>query len=85
MNLVLKLLSSPWFWLDIFLSISGGIIVWWGLRVEKKAENLLPPEDFKPDLFDDKPTNNKTLSFVLEENDYLDKVMGYILELVCYT
>jgi hypothetical protein len=53
MNLVLKLLASPWFWLDIFLSVSGGIIVWWGLRVEKRAERLLPPDEFKPDLFDD--------------------------------
>ncbi|POG61818.1 hypothetical protein GLOIN_2v1485939 [Rhizophagus irregularis DAOM 181602=DAOM 197198] len=39
----------------------------------------------EPDLFDDEPTNNKTLSFVLEENDYLDKEVGYILELVRYT
>ncbi|CAG8641243.1 5411_t:CDS:2 [Funneliformis mosseae] len=37
------------------------------------------------DLFDDEPTNNKTLSFVLEEYDYLDKEVGYILELVRYT
>ncbi|RGB43015.1 hypothetical protein C1646_661720 [Rhizophagus diaphanus] len=39
----------------------------------------------EPDLFDDEPTNNKTLSFVLEENNYLDKEVGYILELVRYT
>ncbi|UZO05440.1 uncharacterized protein OCT59_025790 [Rhizophagus irregularis] len=39
----------------------------------------------EPDLFDDEPTNNKTLSLVLEENDYLDKEVGYILELVRYT
>ncbi|RGB29530.1 hypothetical protein C1646_713354 [Rhizophagus diaphanus] len=36
----------------------------------------------EPDLFDDELTNNKTLSFVLEENDYLDKEVGYILELL---
>jgi hypothetical protein len=53
MNLFLKLLSSPWFLGDVLLSVSGGLIVWWGLRVEKKAEKLLPPNDFKPDLYDD--------------------------------
>jgi hypothetical protein len=53
MSLVLQLISSPWFWADIVLSMVGGIIVWWGLRVEKEAEKFLPPEDFKPGLFDD--------------------------------
>ena len=53
MNLVCKLLASPWFWLDIVLSVIGGVIVYWGLLVEKKAEKLLPPEDFKPDIFAD--------------------------------
>lgn len=27
--------------------------MYWGLAVEKKAEKLLPPDDFKPDLFAD--------------------------------
>jgi hypothetical protein len=53
MNLVLKLISSPWFWADIVLSVSGGVIVYWGLIVEKKAEKNLPPEDFNPDIFED--------------------------------
>ncbi len=53
MNLLGKLLLSPWFWADIFLSISGGAIVYWGLLIEKRAEKLLPPEDFRPDIFDD--------------------------------
>jgi hypothetical protein len=53
MNLVLKLISSPWFWLDVALSISGGIFVWRGLVIEKRAEKLLPPENFKPDIFAD--------------------------------
>ena len=53
MNLLLKLIASPWFWLDVLLSVSGGALVWWGLRIEKKAENLLPPENFKPDIFFD--------------------------------
>jgi hypothetical protein len=51
MNLVLKLFSSPWFWADVFLSVAGGIIVYWGLSIEKKAEKLIPPADFKPDIF----------------------------------
>ena|SRR5208283_3815908 len=53
MNLVLKLISSPWFWADIALSVSGGVVVYWGLLVEKKAEKNLPPADFKPDIFED--------------------------------
>jgi uncharacterized membrane protein len=38
MNLVLKLISSPWFWADVFLSVSGGVLVFIGLRIEKAAE-----------------------------------------------
>jgi hypothetical protein len=53
MTLLLKLLSSLWFWLDFFLSISGGIIVWRGLLIEKRAEQMLPPSDFRPDIFGD--------------------------------
>ena len=53
MHLFLKLLSSPWFWLDVVLSMSGGIVVYWGLRVEKRAEELIPPSEFKPDLFEE--------------------------------
>ena len=53
MHVLLKLISSPWFWSDIVLSVAGGIIVCWGLRIEKKAEKLLPPEDFEPDLYAD--------------------------------
>jgi len=59
MNLFLKLVSSPWFWLDIALSVTGGIIVWWGLKIEKRAEKLMPPESFKPDLFEDIISNQK--------------------------
>ena len=53
MNLVIKLLWSPLFWVDIFLAIIGGLIVYWGLRVEKNAEKLLPPTDFNLDIFGD--------------------------------
>jgi hypothetical protein len=38
MNLVLKLISSPWFWADVVLSVSGGVLVYLGLRMEKAAE-----------------------------------------------
>ena len=31
----------------------GGVIVAWGLRVEKLAERKLPPSDFKTDIFED--------------------------------
>jgi len=53
MDLVVKLVSSPWFWADIILSISGGLIVAWGLAVENKAEKKIPPPDFRPDIFAD--------------------------------
>jgi hypothetical protein len=53
MNLLIKLVESPWFWLDVILSVWGGILVWRGLRIEKNAEKLLPPENFKPDIFAD--------------------------------
>ena len=53
MHLVEKLVLSPWFWLDVVLSVTGGLLVWWGLQIEKKAEKLIPPSDFKPDIFGD--------------------------------
>ncbi len=60
MNLILKLFSSLWFWADILLSVSGGVIVYWGLRVEKKAERKMPPADFNPDIFDDVVESQKS-------------------------
>ncbi|CAI2191498.1 19307_t:CDS:2 [Funneliformis geosporum] len=54
-------------------------------KLRKIIQNIEELNIEEPDLFDDEPTNNKTLSFVLEENDYLDKEAGYILELVRYT
>jgi hypothetical protein len=53
MSLVLNLISSPLFWLDIALSVSGGVLVYWGLRIEKNAEKQLPPEDFSEHVFRD--------------------------------
>lgn len=53
MSIVHHLITSPWFWLDVLLSISGGIIVWKGLLIEKRAEKMLPPEDFGKDIFGD--------------------------------
>lgn len=53
MYLVVKLISSPLFWVDVALAVSGGIVVWWGLKIEKEAEKLLIPSDFKPDIFSD--------------------------------
>ncbi|POG80478.1 hypothetical protein GLOIN_2v1868900, partial [Rhizophagus irregularis DAOM 181602=DAOM 197198] len=54
-------------------------------KLRKIIQNIEELNIEEPDLFDDEPTNNKTLSLVLEENDYLDKEVGYILELVRYT
>ncbi len=49
-------------------------------KLRKIIQNIEELNIEEPDLFDDEPT-----SFVLEENDYLDKEVGYILELVRYT
>ncbi|UZO10105.1 uncharacterized protein OCT59_001703 [Rhizophagus irregularis] len=54
-------------------------------KLRKIIQNIEELNIEEPDLFDDEPTNNKTLSLVLEKNDYLDKEVGYILELVRYT
>jgi hypothetical protein len=53
MTLLIKLLESPWFWLDVFLSVFGGLIVWRGLSIESNAETLLPPDSFRRDIFGD--------------------------------
>ena len=38
MNLFWKLISSGWFWADVVLSVVGGVLVFWGLKLEKDAE-----------------------------------------------
>jgi hypothetical protein len=53
MNLILKLIESPWFWADVVLSVIGGLLVYWGLLIEKESEKYIPPADFKRDIFDD--------------------------------
>jgi len=50
MQALQMLISSPWFWASLALSGLGGVIVAWGLRVEKLAERKLPPADFKTDI-----------------------------------
>jgi hypothetical protein len=52
-HLLPEMVSSPWFWADVALGVSGGLVVWWGLKVEKAGEKLLPPSDFRPDMYDD--------------------------------
>src|ERR1035437_1135236 len=53
LHLLSIMLSSFWFWADVFLGVSGGVLVWWGLNVEKAGEKMLPPSDFRPDVFND--------------------------------
>jgi hypothetical protein len=53
MTMLIKLLESPWFWVNVFFSVFGGIIVWRGLSIEANAEKLLPPDSFKADIFGD--------------------------------
>lgn len=60
MNLVLKLISSPWFWADIVLSVIGGALVYWGLLIEKRAEKHIPPADFHHDIFKDVVASQKS-------------------------
>ena len=47
------MISSGWFWAEVALSISGGLIVWYGLRIEKRAERKLSPADLSPEVFQD--------------------------------
>lgn len=53
MELLLRMFCSPWFWAEVVLSVSGGLVVYYGLKVEKAAEKHMPPQDFKPDVFED--------------------------------
>ena len=53
MDLVIKLISSVWFWVDVVLASCGGLVVYCGLKIEKEAERLLVPSDFRPDIFED--------------------------------
>lgn len=61
MHLLIKLISSPWFWVDVFFGTIGALIVVKGLTLESRAEKLEIPEDFKPDLFQDIINRQKAL------------------------
>src|ERR1700690_4195553 len=78
MNLLLKLISSPWFWADVFLSISGGLLVAWGLWLEKRAEKHIPPTDFHPDIFGDVVKLQK----IKEQRGWRILMTGIIVEVV---
>lgn len=52
-HLLLEMLLSPWFWLNILLSVAGGVIVYVGLKTEKAGEKMLIPPDLKPGIFSD--------------------------------
>ena len=59
-HLVAHLVSSHWFWLELFLAVIGGIIYFWGHWIEKRAARFLPPESFKNDIFGDIVLRYKT-------------------------
>jgi hypothetical protein len=48
-----KLISDPWFWVTVGFSIFGALVVYVGLKIGADAEKLLPPSDFKEDIFGD--------------------------------
>lgn len=76
--MLIRLLSSPWFWADVALSISGGLLVYLGLKLEKEAEKLIPPSDFKPDVFEDvlRPLKQKM------ERGWRILMTGIVLEVI---
>jgi hypothetical protein len=53
MNSLIKLVSDPWFLVTVFVSVIGALVVLWGLKIGGDAEKLLPPTDFKEDIFGD--------------------------------
>lgn len=72
------MVSSFWFWADVFLGISGGLLVWWGLDMEKAGEKMLPPSDFRPDIFHDIVTNAKSKM----DRGWLILKIGIVIEVV---
>src|SRR6267142_3200453 len=48
-----KLISDPWFWVTVGFSVFGALVVYVGLKFGADAERLLPPSDFKEDIFGD--------------------------------
>jgi hypothetical protein len=74
-----KLISDPWFWVTVGFSVFGALVVYLGLKVGTDAEKLLPPPDFKKDIFGDivKPYKAKM--------DFGHKIVmaGVAIEAVC--
>jgi hypothetical protein len=58
--MVVRLISSGWFWLELFIAVIGGVIYFWGHWIERRAERFLPPESFRDDIFGDIVLRYKT-------------------------
>jgi hypothetical protein len=79
MNLVVKVISSPWFWVDVFFNVVGAAVVFIGLRIGASAERLIPPTDFKPDIFADLVTRYRALM----DRGHRIVMVGVAIEAVC--
>src|ERR1700722_15899470 len=53
MNPLIQLIFDPWFWVTVFVSVIGTVIVFLGHKIGADAEKLLLPTDFKEDIFGD--------------------------------
>jgi len=60
-HLLIKVICSPWFWVDVFFGSAGAWIVVRGLKLESRAEKFTPPENFNPDIFADIIARQKAL------------------------
>jgi hypothetical protein len=78
MHLLVKLVWSPWFWADVFFSVIGAVIVYRGHKISLDAEKLIPPQDFKKDIFGD---------IVIRYKEIMDKghrtvMIGVVIEAI---
>jgi hypothetical protein len=78
MNLITALVSSLWFWIDVFFSVVGAVVVYWGLKIGGEAEHLIPPSDFKKDIFGDIVNRQKEIM----ERGHRIVMAGVVIEAV---
>ena len=79
MHSIVVLISDPWFWITVFVSVVGAFVVLWGLKIGADAEKLIPPADFKKDIFADIVKQYKT------KMDFGHKIVmiGVAIEAIC--